>query len=388
MAAARPRRDQGMNPAELAERAVSLRMLTGRRHDAARVLHRLLGALDAGYRELRARGGAGLRAGWRRRSVTLGARVRTPDGREGVAEDVDEAGALIVRAEDGSVRRVTAGEIAMLLVVDVGNTNTKVGVYEGARLRRVVAAHDPARADRRRVRRLHRDAAAHARHRAPGTPRSRSPTWCRPCSRRSSGCATRYFGVAPFSVRAGRERRPSRSTSTSRREVGAGPRRATRWRPLALYGPPLIVVDFGTATNFDCVNARGEFIGGAIAPGLGHAVDALSHRAARLSRVELVGPRTAIGTQHRTNIQSGVVFGYAGLVDGIVERMRAELGGDGEGGRHRGARRADARAGALHPGRQPGPAPGGPAADLGARAEERLSGYAIDTGGGPRILHP
>ena len=104
--------DQVGFPDELADRAVSLRMLTGRRHDVGRVRDRLLGALDAGYRELRARGGAGLRAAWRRRSVTLGARVRTADGREGVAEDVDEAGALIVRVEDGSRLRVTAGEIA------------------------------------------------------------------------------------------------------------------------------------------------------------------------------------------------------------------------------------------------------------------------------------
>lgn len=104
--------DQADFPLELADRAVSLRMLTGRRHDAGQVLARLLGALDAGYRELRARGGAGLCQAWRRRSVTLGARVRTADGREGVAEDVDEAGALIVRAEDGGRMRVTAGEIA------------------------------------------------------------------------------------------------------------------------------------------------------------------------------------------------------------------------------------------------------------------------------------
>jgi BirA family biotin operon repressor/biotin-[acetyl-CoA-carboxylase] ligase len=104
--------DQAGFPPELADRAVSLRMLTGRRHDAGRVRDRLLGALDAGYRELRDRGGAALRAAWRRRSVTLGARVRTADGREGIAEDVDEAGALIVRAEDGSRLRVTAGEIA------------------------------------------------------------------------------------------------------------------------------------------------------------------------------------------------------------------------------------------------------------------------------------
>lgn len=103
--------DQANFPPELADRAVSLRILTGRRHDVGRVRDRLLGALDAGYRELRARGDAGLLAAWRRRSVTLGARVRTADGREGVAEDVDEAGALILRTEDGRRLRVTAGEI-------------------------------------------------------------------------------------------------------------------------------------------------------------------------------------------------------------------------------------------------------------------------------------
>ena len=96
---------------------------------------------------------------------------------------------------------------------------------------------------------------------------------------------------------------------------------------LALYGPPLIVVDFGTATTFDCVNARGEFIGGAIAPGISTSADALLNRAARLFRVELVRPKDAIGRNTATNIQSGVVYGYAGLVDGLVERMKAEMDG-------------------------------------------------------------
>jgi hypothetical protein len=97
---------------------------------------------------------------------------------------------------------------------------------------------------------------------------------------------------------------------------------------VAIYGTPLIVVDFGTATNFDVVNARGEFVGGAIAPGLMLSADALVSRAARLSRVEIVRPKDAIGRNTATNIQSGVVYGYAGLVDGLVERMRRELDGD------------------------------------------------------------
>jgi type III pantothenate kinase len=95
----------------------------------------------------------------------------------------------------------------------------------------------------------------------------------------------------------------------------------------ARYGAPLIVVDLGTATRFDCINARGEFIGGAIAPGIAVAVDALLNRAARLFRVELVRPKEAIGRNTVTNIQSGVVYGYAGLVDGLVERMKTEMGG-------------------------------------------------------------
>ena len=95
----------------------------------------------------------------------------------------------------------------------------------------------------------------------------------------------------------------------------------------AKYGPPLIVIDFGTATTFNCVNGRGEFIGGAIAPGIVTSVDALVNRAARLSRVELVRPKEAIGRNTATNLQSGAIYGYAGLVDGLVERMQAEMGG-------------------------------------------------------------
>ena len=100
------------------------------------------------------------------------------------------------------------------------------------------------------------------------------------------------------------------------------------WRAWRSTARPLIVVDFGTATNFDVVNARGEFVGGAIAPGLMLAAEALVSRAARLSRVEIVRPKDAIGRNTVTNIQSGVVYGYAGLVDGLVERMRRELDGD------------------------------------------------------------
>jgi type III pantothenate kinase len=92
------------------------------------------------------------------------------------------------------------------------------------------------------------------------------------------------------------------------------------------YGGPCIVVDFGTATTFDVISAKGEYLGGAIAPGLGISADALFARAARLGRVDIKRPAKVIGTNTVTHLQSGLYFGYIGLVDGILERMTAELG--------------------------------------------------------------
>jgi type III pantothenate kinase len=93
-----------------------------------------------------------------------------------------------------------------------------------------------------------------------------------------------------------------------------------------LYGGPTIVVDLGTATTFDVVSAKGEFLGGAIAPGIGISADALFARAARLTRVEIRKPAKIIGTNTTDNIQIGLYYGSIGLVDGILERMIAELG--------------------------------------------------------------
>lgn len=91
-------------------------------------------------------------------------------------------------------------------------------------------------------------------------------------------------------------------------------------------GGPAVVVDMGTATTFDVVSAKGEFLGGAIAPGLGISADALFTRAARLTRVEVKKPAKIIGTSTTDNVQIGLYYGYIGLVDGILERLIAELG--------------------------------------------------------------
>jgi len=92
-----------------------------------------------------------------------------------------------------------------------------------------------------------------------------------------------------------------------------------------LYGGPAIVIQFGTATSFDCVSAAGDYVGGAIAPGLGISAEALARAGAQLYQVELVPPPSAIGKNTVHNMQSGIVFGHVGLVEGLVARLRKEL---------------------------------------------------------------
>jgi len=93
-----------------------------------------------------------------------------------------------------------------------------------------------------------------------------------------------------------------------------------------LYGGPACVVDFGTGTTFDAINSKGEYLGGAIAPGIGIAAEALFARGAKLSRVDLQRPPSAIGRNTTHALQSGLLFGYVGLVEGLVARFRKELG--------------------------------------------------------------
>jgi type III pantothenate kinase len=94
------------------------------------------------------------------------------------------------------------------------------------------------------------------------------------------------------------------------------------------YGAPSIVVDFGTSTNFDIVSAEGDFIGGVLAPGVETSMEALFSRAARLFKVDFVEPATVIGKTTASALQSGLVYGFAGQVDAIVDRIRGELGAD------------------------------------------------------------
>jgi type III pantothenate kinase len=94
-----------------------------------------------------------------------------------------------------------------------------------------------------------------------------------------------------------------------------------------LHGGPAIVVDLGTATTFDAISAEGDYLGGAIAPGLGIAAEALFSRTAKLPRIQLIAPPAAIGRNTVHAMQSGLILGYVGLIEGLVARLRAELGG-------------------------------------------------------------
>src|SRR5262245_35225050 len=213
----------------------------------------------------------------------------------------------------------------MLMAVDVGNTNVKLGIYDGQNLIaswRLTTRREQT-ADEYGVF-THTMLRSHGLEPPAITDVAISST-VPAVQRTMAEMARRYFGVSPFVVDPGvnvdlvmrvdypREVGPDRVVKV----VGA----------VELYGPPLIIIDFGTATTFECVSADGAFVGGAIAPGIATAAEALTARAARLFRVDLSRPPSAIGRNTVTNIQSGIVYGYAGLVDGLVERMRAEMGG-------------------------------------------------------------
>jgi type III pantothenate kinase len=216
----------------------------------------------------------------------------------------------------------------MLLVADVGNTNTKIGVFDGAHLmvswrltsRREQTAEEYGVVIHTLLRRSGLD---------PGVVTEAAiasvvPPMQQTLERMCEG----YFGVTPFSVEPG-VNTPIPLAVDHPHEVGAD-RIVGAVGAVARYRIPLIVVDLGTATKFNCVNARGEFIGGAISPGIATSVDALFARAARLYRVEYVRPKEAIGRNTATNIQSGMVYGFAALVDGMIERIRAEMDGPPE----------------------------------------------------------
>lgn len=136
----------------------------------------------------------------------------------------------------------------------------------------------------------------------------------------------RYFGTAPLVVGAG-IKTGIRVMYENPRDVGAD-RIADAVAAHRVYGGPAIVVDCGTATVLDAITADGDYLGGAIAPGIQISVDALASRASLLRRIELIAPAQAIGRNTPHSMQSGIIFGYVGLVEALVTRFKAEMEGD------------------------------------------------------------
>ncbi len=134
----------------------------------------------------------------------------------------------------------------------------------------------------------------------------------------------RYFNTRPLTVEAG-VKTGVRICMDNPKEVGAD-RIVNAVAAHRLYGGPAIVIDLGTATTFDAVSADGDYLGGAIAPGITIATEALFSRTAVLPRVELTHPKRAIGTNTVAAMQSGIVYGYVGLIENIVARIQKELG--------------------------------------------------------------
>ena len=213
----------------------------------------------------------------------------------------------------------------MLLAIDVGNTQTVVGLYDGDRLvdHWRTASVRSQTADELAVE-LQGLLAVRGRGFADVTATVAS-SGVPQLAEALQQTARAHFGhdalVVGPGIRTGLELRVDNP-----HEVGAD-RVANSVAALAIEPGPLVVVDFGTAITFDAVSADGAFLGGAIAPGLEVAVNALGERAARLFGIELRAPERAIGRNTVENMQSGAIFGYAGLVDGLVRRFAAELGG-------------------------------------------------------------
>jgi type III pantothenate kinase len=214
----------------------------------------------------------------------------------------------------------------MLLAVDVGNSNTVLGVFRQKDLIanwRLTTARDQT-VDEYGI--LTRDLFTIAKldpHEIHGVIIS---SVVPPLNSTLAGMAERYFHTPALFVEPGiRTGMPVHYDNPQ--EVGAD-RIVNSIAAYAKYGGPCIVVDFGTAINFDVVSERGEYLGGALAPGIGISAEALFSRAARLWRVEIRDPGKIIGTNTAQSMQAGLFYGFTDLVDGILERIKRVLGQD------------------------------------------------------------
>jgi type III pantothenate kinase len=209
----------------------------------------------------------------------------------------------------------------VLLAIDVGNTNTVLGMFDGESLVASWRIKTDARTTADEMVLTYRGLLSD----------SAAVTGIALCStvpavlREMRVMLSRYFADVPTVIVEPGTKTGVPVLTDNPKEVGAD-RIVNTIAAHYLFGGPCIVVDFGTSTNLDVVSAKGEFLGGALAPGIEISLDALAARAAQLRKVELVRPRSPIGKNTVEALQSGALYGFAGQVDGLVERISAELG--------------------------------------------------------------
>ncbi len=210
----------------------------------------------------------------------------------------------------------------MLLAIDVGNTNTVLGLFDGEALIRSYRVKTDSRSTADEIlltfRGLLQD-----------DPEVTGISLCSTVPAVLNEMRTmldRYYRDVPHVIIEPGAKTGVAVLTDNPKEVGAD-RIANALAAFSIYGGPSIVVDFGTSTNFDVISEKGEFLGGALAPGVEISLEALASRAAQLRKVEFVAPRSVIGKNTVEALQSGALYGFAGQVDGIVSRIVAELGG-------------------------------------------------------------
>lgn len=207
----------------------------------------------------------------------------------------------------------------MLLTIDVGNTNTVLGVFEKETLIRSWRVKTDPRTTADELW-LQYSALVTGYEVAALSICSSVPATLRELRT----MIDTYFSQTPVSIVEPGTKTGVQLLVDNPKEIGAD-RIVNTLAAHTLYGGPAIVVDFGTSTNLDVVSPKGEFLGGALAPGIEISVDALAARAAQLRKVELIRPKNVIGKNTVEALQSGTIYGFAGQVDGLVERITDEL---------------------------------------------------------------
>ncbi len=213
----------------------------------------------------------------------------------------------------------------MLLAIDIGNTNITIGMFDGDKLKATwrISTGVHRMPDEYGI--MLMDLLHHQGVDAASVEQGAISCVVPPLLTVFNEMFQKYFQITPLIVGPG-IKTGIRIRYENPRELG-GDRISNAAGALALYKAPIIVVAMGTATAFDTISKEGDYLGGAVAPGIGIAAEALYTRTAALPRVDLIRPKNAIGGNTPAAMRSGIVFGYAGLIDGIVTRIQEELGG-------------------------------------------------------------